>query len=175
MKLTKLMFCIAHGAAAETVRVARDVFGLDGLGNMRAFDYIHNGVWFNRAGHKLGWGDLDPLDLWMISQKLERGDYRGRVDDQPRYGPDDIFVILHESQGHALQGLRGADENEYDVEYVIKHAAWVVLPGFIANVYDDGEGGAHSGMIKCSRTGITAEVFVLGKPRSWLRKQMLAQ
>jgi hypothetical protein len=51
-------------------------------GACRGNDFVHNGGWYNKAGEKLGWGDLSPDDFNKISQELEEGE---------------LFIILYES------------------------------------------------------------------------------
>jgi hypothetical protein len=58
-----------------------NLFGLY-CGQCRSDDFVHNGGWYNRAGEKLGWGDLSPQDFQRISDKLDDGE---------------LFIVLYES------------------------------------------------------------------------------
>lgn len=74
-QLTKGMF--SH----EFDRRNASTFAGLGCGQMRGLDFIHNGGWYNKAGEKLGWGDLSPDDFRRILQELEEGE---------------LFIILYE-------------------------------------------------------------------------------
>ena len=60
-----------------------NIVGLFGLllSNLRHHEVIHNGGWYNAAGEKLGWGDLNRGDLRRIVEELQ---------------DDEVFVVLYE-------------------------------------------------------------------------------
>ena len=78
MRLTKGMF--GH----EFAPAQGALFGFR-AGQMRSNDYVHNGGWYNKAGEKLGWGDLSEEDMVRLMQELEDGEF---------------FIILPESASH---------------------------------------------------------------------------
>ena len=66
MKLTKGMF--------NHESVNKRLMGLT-CGQMRSKeDVAHNGGWYNKAGEKLGWGDLAHADIPKIQKELEEGE-----------------------------------------------------------------------------------------------------
>lgn len=109
MKLEKGMY--AHGIHGR----GSNAFGLSD-GQMRAFDYVHNGGWYNAKGEKLGWGDLDLKDLKRISEELPEGE---------------VFVVLSESDANDFNGRRRGDATNFDlqapgVDYVCAHARLII-------------------------------------------------
>lgn len=182
MKLFKLMFA-AHIAAGtgdnEQRAIAQQIFGL-GMGQMRTNDFVHNGVWFDKTGAKLGWGDLDPFDFWLISQRLERGPLKVE-------NGDDLFIVTGEAEGHKIfqyereedPGWDG-DQYQFTREYVCRHARYVIVPGAIYRIEGDGDndnkhgrGERKSWLQECKREGLgKAEVFIMTKSRFWLWCQM---
>jgi hypothetical protein len=54
-------------------------------GQMRSYDFVHNGGWYNKKGQKLGWGDLSPDSFADIAQHLPA---------------DEVFIVLPESASH---------------------------------------------------------------------------
>ncbi len=73
MELTKGMFGSEFNAASPR-------FGIRS-GQMRCPELVHNGGWYNRAGEKLGWGDLSDADLRRIKEELTEGE---------------MFIVLYE-------------------------------------------------------------------------------
>jgi hypothetical protein len=64
---------------------ASRLFGIRGGQCRYHGDFVHNGGWYNKAGEKLGWGDLSPDDINRISSEL---------------ADDELFVILGETDSH---------------------------------------------------------------------------
>ena len=54
-------------------QLPRGTYGL-ATSQMRTQDLVHNGGWYNRAGEKLGWGDLSPEDFRRISREIPEGE-----------------------------------------------------------------------------------------------------
>jgi hypothetical protein len=54
-------------------------------GQMKSYDLVHNGGWYNKKGQKLGWGDMDPTTFKEIAQHLPS---------------DEVFIVLPESASH---------------------------------------------------------------------------
>lgn len=118
-QLTKGMF----GSQFDR-RNANSFAGL-GCGQMRGRDFIHNGGWYNKAGEKLGWGDLSPDDFKKISQELEEGE---------------LFIILYESDSFWKfvkhnPGIIGSmctvepTEEAPGVDFVSEKCAYVIASG----------------------------------------------
>ena len=100
------------------------VFGLTD-GQTRRRDMVHNGGWYNRAGEKLGWGDLSPKDFQRISKELEGGE---------------LFIVLRETDSFwnfvvynpgTTGGACVTEEAEKapGVEYMIDHCAFIIERG----------------------------------------------
>lgn len=71
---------------------------------------IHNAIWYNQDGERLGRGDLDGNDFRRIASDLEN---------------DEMFIILPPMPGSSVRGL----------EDVIKYAKYVILPDAIHYVH----------------------------------------
>lgn len=109
------------------------LFGLS-CGQLRRKDLVHNGGWYNRAGEKLGWGDLSSEDLLQISQELEEGE---------------IFIILPEQASFwnfvtrpDIIGSMAAVKPDVEapgVDYVVENAMWAIVRGkfFYVDRYGD--------------------------------------
>lgn len=90
-------------------------------GQMRSPQLTHNSGWYNRAGEKIGWGDLDKYDFLRIRSALEDGE---------------LFVILGESDSFwnfvTRPGIIGSmstvkpDVYAPGVEYIAEHAMYVI-------------------------------------------------
>lgn len=129
MRLTKQMY--GHEFKAES-----RLFDLL-CGQTRASRNVHNGGWYNKAGEKLGWGDLDAEDFRRISMELEEGE---------------LFVVLHESDsfwnfvtGHGVIGAMCTtkpDVHAPGVEYVAEKCCYIVSPLMVHFV---DRFGSHSG------------------------------
>ncbi|MCI0479430.1 hypothetical protein L0Y59_02700 [Candidatus Uhrbacteria bacterium] len=98
-------------------------FGMSS-GQIRGHDLVHNGSWFNRAGEKLGWGDLSPLDLLRIAVELEG---------------DEAFIVLSESDAYwsFVTRIHVSDVVSHDVlpdeqcpgrAFIAERGQYVVLP-----------------------------------------------
>jgi hypothetical protein len=87
-----------------------DIFGLH-CGQMRSRDKItHNSGWYNRAGEKLGWGDLDAKDFERIARELEYGEYFIVLSEQDSYWKVDKEMV--EAPG---------------TDYVVEHAMYIIV------------------------------------------------
>ena len=116
-QLTKGMFGTEFGKRSETA-----LFDLR-CGQIRSRDFVHNGGWYNRAGEKLGWGDLSLADFQKIAEDLEEGE---------------LFVILHESDSFwnfvERPGIIGSmavvkpTVEAPGVEFVAEKAAYIIAP-----------------------------------------------
>ncbi len=97
-----------------------NLFGLH-CGQIRGKDFVHNGGWYNRAGEKLGWGDLSTDDFFRIRREIEEGE---------------MFIILGESDSFwnfvTRPGLIGSmaavkpDVEAPGVEYVAAKARYII-------------------------------------------------
>lgn len=95
-------------------------FGLN-TGQMRSLSMTHNSGWYNKAGEKLGWGDLSPQDFERIKAELEDGE---------------LFIILGERDSFwnfvTEIGKTGAtstvtpDVEAPGVDYVVEKASYVI-------------------------------------------------
>lgn len=117
-QLTKGMYGTEFGRTPETA-----LFGLR-CGQIRGRDFVHNGGWYNRAGEKLGWGDLAQSDFTNITERLEEGE---------------LFIILAESDSFwnfvtHNPGIIGSmcatkpDASAPGVDYVAEKAMYVIGP-----------------------------------------------
>lgn len=71
---------LIRGMYTQTHYSNRGTFGLYN-GQMRLTHAVHNGGWYNKAGERLGVGDLDVDDLETITLGLEE---------------DELFIVLPE-------------------------------------------------------------------------------
>src|SRR3989338_918088 len=111
---------LTKGMYGGEILAKRGLFGLR-CGQCRGDDFVHNGGWYNRAGEKLGFGDLAPADFLEVSNNLEDGE---------------MFIILSESDSFwkfvYRPGLIGSmaavkpDVEAPGVEYVAEHAMYVI-------------------------------------------------
>lgn len=133
MKLTKGMFGSEFGQPTPEQTEAQKHFGVR-TGQMRCgyeSPRTHNGGWYNQAGEKLGWGDLDSNDFRTIQQKLE---------------PGQMFLVLgeHDSFWNFVTrvGIIGSDStttpdvNAPGPEYVAEKAWHIITPEFIRHIND---------------------------------------
>lgn len=103
-RLTKTMY----GMETDSKKT---LFGLVN-GQFRTDSVLNNAGWFNEKGEKLGYGDINHNDLARIVSDMRK---------------DEKFIVLPEFD--TSWGLpKGADGNNPGYDYVIQHAAWVVLP-----------------------------------------------
>jgi len=85
---------------------------------------VHNGGWYNKAGEKLGWGDLSVKDMKYICDSLNA---------------DELFIILGEQEsfwdfvsdlGHSAQTATTRPEIDAPgVDYVAEHALYILAKG----------------------------------------------
>lgn len=97
----------------------REVYGLR-CGQMRLNSCFHNAGWYNCRGEKIGWGDLDALDLRRLQDNL-----------------DEPFIILYEQDSFwnfvksvGVIGSMCDTEPTMDtpgVKYIAEHVAGVVV------------------------------------------------
>lgn len=83
---------------------------------------LHNAVWFNKDGERLGWGDIAKKDIDQIAAFLEEGE---------------MFVFLHESDANwDFYRHKGPDGERYEIipkkdslgtEYIGKYATYFVI------------------------------------------------
>lgn len=124
-----------YGAEFQS-HVENTPFGLH-CGQMRGIEICHNSGWYNLKGEKLGWGDLNALDLTRISNGLLAGEG---------------FVVLYEGDASCELKRRLPEADEYDpgLEYVMEYAWIVILPGrvyVVSEIPVDAEGfGSLQGM-----------------------------
>lgn len=92
----------------QTDRGRSDLFGLRD-GQVR-FDQklIHNGGWFNKAGHYLGLGDLSVDDITRIADGLKEGE---------------VFIVLRETP--ANQATDKADI----LPFLAEHTVFAIIQG----------------------------------------------
>lgn len=101
---------LIKGMYGTEFRQKGDLFGLH-CGQMRSRDKItHNSEWYNRAGEKLGWGDLDAKDFERIAKELERGEY---------------FIVLSE-QDSCWKVDKSVAEAP-GVDYIVEHAMYIIV------------------------------------------------
>lgn len=93
-------------------REGNHLFGLCN-GQIRAKDFVHNGLWYNKLGEKIGSGDLSTEDFLTIRRELEEGE---------------MFIILSE-HAYSLDLIRKPgllDVNALDVDYVAAKAKYII-------------------------------------------------
>lgn len=93
----------------------------------------HNSGWYNKAGQRLGWGDLDVDDFENIALGLE---------------DDELFILLSERDtfwNERLERLAGGkpgkrlDQEAPGVDYVAEHARFIIAPCEVYAVIRSGE------------------------------------
>lgn len=93
----------------------------------------HNGGWYNKAGEKLGWGDLNSQQVLRISQEIQEWE---------------VFYVLPEGASH-WDFVRWSKKNDMSytvapdasapgVKYVQEKCMWVIKRGEILRVSDYG-------------------------------------
>ena len=118
MKLEKGMY-------GSEFRSKKGPFGL-ACGQMRGHDFCHNAGWYNKAGEKLGWGDLSLDDIRTICREID---------------PGELFVILSEHDSFwkftTSIGTIGSmcsvrpDAEAPGVDYIAEHARYIIANGAI--------------------------------------------
>ena len=102
---------LTQGMYAE----GNELFGIHN-DQIRGYDFVHNGGWYNQKGEKLGWGDLSIDDIETISLELKEGE---------------AFVVLSErssSWNFILSPEIDVPVDAPGVDYIAKHAMLVILP-----------------------------------------------
>ena len=138
-------------------------FGI-ACGQIRNRDMIHNGGWYNKAGEKLGWGDLSPDDFMRIRRELEDGE---------------LFIILYEQDSFwnfvLRPGLIGSmaqvkpDVEAPGVDYVTQKCAYIIGNGKFYVVPDyrmaaDAETMERDGMLFSVLSRDEAKNLIAGTP-----------
>jgi len=96
-----------------------NLFGLH-CGQMCSYEKCtHNSGWYNRAGEKLGWGDLSTHDMARIAALLET---------------NELFVVLSEGDSYWNPRKSGISESAPGVAYIAMHAMFVIAPGSVYSV-----------------------------------------
>lgn len=118
-QLTKGMF------GYRRFRASSNLFGLR-CQQIRYCDFVRNGGWYNKAGERLGWGDLSLKDFLRISSELENGE---------------LFIVLYELDSYwnfcAPSGIIGTTKitrKEPGVDYVAEHCCFIIVPGLLYGV-----------------------------------------
>lgn len=99
-------------------------------GRMQYSRRVHNGGWYNKAGEKIGWGDLTDEDMKKISETLK---------------DDDIFIILAEQDSFwnfvtYNPGIIGSmcktseDEKKPSLNYLAEKAFYIIRHNEILRV-----------------------------------------
>lgn len=111
---------LTKGMYGSQFERASRLFGLS-CGQIRGKDFVHNGGWYNKAGEKLGWGDLAIEDFQKIRRELEDGE---------------LFIILGEQDSFwnfvTRPGIIGSmaqvkpDVEAPGVDYVAEKARFVI-------------------------------------------------
>lgn len=95
-------------------------------GQMRGKGFCHNAGWYNKAGEKLGWGDLSFEDILRISKSISE---------------NEVFLILSERDSFwnfvTKPGIIGAmcetspDEKSPGIDYVLEKFTYLITKGKI--------------------------------------------
>ncbi len=133
MQLTKGMFGSEFDSKSPIFEIH--------TGQQRSPSIVHNGGWYNKAGEKLGWGDLNDRDFKQISKGLEK---------------DQLFIVLNERDSfwnfvnfdkpfaYGWQAGTKPDEKAPGVDYVVNHARYIISSSKIYCIdeyknYNDGD------------------------------------
>jgi hypothetical protein len=100
-------------------RSTNNLFGLRSGQMCRKGKLTHNSGWYNKAGEKLGWGDLSTHDVARIAVGLEAGE---------------LFVILSESDSYWNPRKNGISESAPGVAYIAMHAMFIIASGYVYSV-----------------------------------------
>ena len=94
------------------------------VGQMRATDTFHNAGWYNRAGDKIGWGDLDYREVAKIPLRLS---------------PGEMLYVLPEYK--SFWDLRDTDRDESrpGLDWIWDHASAVITMSGIHIIRDWGD------------------------------------
>lgn len=129
-------------------------FGLR-CGQMRPMKgLIGNAGWYNRAGEKLGFGDIGSRDLQTIANELAPNEVFAIVPEQDSY-----WAFVYPKKGFDLQ------EEAPGPDYVAQHAVYIVMQNevlYISASRPDGEVFESNGVkIRCINRDM-ARVLLLG-------------
>jgi len=105
------------------------------VGQMRATDTFHNAGWYNRAGDKIGWGDLDYREVAEIPSRLSSGE---------------LLYVLPEYKSFWDLKDAGLDESRPGLDWIWEHAEATVTKNGIIIIRDWGDAvvEADKGWIK---------------------------
>ena len=137
-RLTKEMY-------GREFQPASSLFGLR-CGQRRDDDLVHNGGWYNKAGERLGWGDLSHDDLQRIAAGLQKGE---------------LFIVLPERASfwnYATPVDQPSPVHAPGVEYVAEHARYVIAPDALFFV-DQGGSSTEEGRRETAEEGLTFQVL----------------
>lgn len=90
-------------------------------GGVRKLTLTHNSGWYNRAGEKLGWGDLSTDDLLTMFGELEDDEFFIILDESDSFWR---FVTRPGTIGSMATVKPGAEAP--GVDYVAEHATLVI-------------------------------------------------
>ena len=134
---------------------SRDLSHLFGLrhGQFYGNYTIKNAGWYNRAGEKLGQGDLTLDEMATIELTLA---------DDTAFAPesDEIFIVLHEYPSYLDFRDSDLDEQAPGIDYVAEHATYIITKEMIYRVDQYGT-ESYGTETCCRRTGKSYEVTVL--------------
>ncbi|TSC83037.1 MAG: hypothetical protein G01um101419_309 [Parcubacteria group bacterium Gr01-1014_19] len=101
------------------------MFGLR-FGQLRHMgEFGHNAGWYNKAGEKLGYGDLATGDLQKIAAELEEGELFITMGEQ-----DSFWTFVTEHRGWlGAQCVTSQDEHSPGIAYVAEKAVYVIAKG----------------------------------------------
>lgn len=99
-------------------------------GQMRGRDRMtHNSGWYNKAGEKLGWGDLSAKDLRRISREIETGELFIVLGEQDSFWN---FVTHYGAIGSMCRTK--PEEQAPGADYVAEKCQFIVARGRICLV-----------------------------------------
>lgn len=110
------------------------MFGLH-EGQMTSPDLVHNGGWYNKLGEKIGWGDLCPANMAIISAEIPG---------------DELFIILSEQNSFwkfvkrpgaigLLSEVDSLKEYKPGIEYVLEKCKIIIKTSEVLVVYTYGD------------------------------------
>lgn len=119
MKMTQL----TKGMFGTESEPTSDAFGLQ-CGQTRAFvdRLARNNGWYNRAGEKLGWGDLSTSDLQRLTAELNEGEFFLTLREGDSFKN---FVVASPGPTHRSSDTRPESEAP-GIDYVLEHVHFIV-------------------------------------------------
>lgn len=100
-------------------------------GQMRASPKLtHNSGWYNAAGHKIGWGDLDEADLAVLAERMPVNSVIFILGEQDSFWN---FVTRLGMIGDTCQ--TSPDEKRPGIDYMLEKATMVLIGGKRYDVY----------------------------------------